>query len=125
MPWLQFQNEGLTSTIEVEVDVTSPRGTYERLGPVYRTYSGRIRSQVKAIKRVWEGSTPPLTFDDAEALVALVGTGMAFLSGVWPGGTYHVDIEITGDQPIKDARELTTDALRIISFRATEDVAGV
>lgn len=118
MAWLEFDGN------EVEVDITSPRGTYERLGPVYRTYSGRLRSQVKAVKRVWEGTTPPLTFTEAEALIAAVGVGLITLSGIWPGDSYLVDLEITSDVPIKDPRELTTDARRIISFKAREDQAA-
>lgn len=114
MPYMQF------GAHEIEVDITSPRGGYERIGPVYRTYAGGLRSQVRAIKRTYEGSTPPLTFDQAEALLTAVGMGMVTVSGVWSIVARTADVEITSDVPIKDERELDTDSLRIISFRVRE-----
>ncbi len=118
MAWLQF---GGASGPIVEVQVQGPRVNYERIGQVHRTYSGRLRSQVKAVKKVWEGDTPPLTWSDADAILTEVGIGITTVLGIWPGQEYTVDIEITGDVPIKDPRELTTDARRVLSFRATED----
>ena len=106
----------------ITVEVQSKGGaslTYEAIGGVVRTYSGLLRSQVRARKRIWQGDTPPLTDDDASTLTAGIGLGLVTLAGDWPGGSVNCFVEITNDVPIKsDGSEFGH--LRILTIKATE-----
>lgn len=108
-------------SLEVEIQVQGPSVTREPVGPVFDTYGGRIRSQVRAIRRTWQGQTPPLTFTDADLVVATVGLGMNTVGGDWPGATVPVYIEILNDVPIKDDGE-ATGAQRILTIKARESI---
>lgn len=105
---------------EVEIQVQGPSVTYERIGPVYRTYGGGFRSQVRAQKKIWQGSTPPVLWAEADLIVAEIGLGITTIGGEWPGATIPVNVEIVNDVPVKDDRELVKGAQRILTLKAAE-----
>lgn len=110
---------------DIEIQVQGPVLNYQRIGPVYTTYSGIERSQVRGHKRIWQGSTPPMLWDDADAVVAEIGNGITTVGGAWPGAD-DIDaiVEILSDTPIKDDREIDagslTGAQRVLTLKATE-----
>jgi hypothetical protein len=111
--------------IDIEIQVQGPSVSYERIGPVYTSYSGVSRSQVRGQKRIWQGSTPPMLWGDADNLVAEIGTGITTVGGAWPGAdNIEAIVEIVSDTPIKDDREIEAGALtgaqRVLTLRATE-----
>jgi hypothetical protein len=110
---------------DLEIQVQGPTVNYERIGPVYTTYSGISRSQVRGQKRIWQGSTPPMLWADADAVVAEIGTGITTVGGEWPGAdNIEAIVEIVSDTPIKDDREIESGsgkgAQRVLTLRATE-----
>ena len=110
----------MVGALEVEIQVQGPSVTYERIGPIHRTYDGTMRSQVRSQKRTWQGSSKPYTYAEADAIVTEIGLGLNTIGGEWPGATTNVYLEILNDVPIKDDRELVTGSLRVLTLKATE-----
>jgi hypothetical protein len=110
---------------DIEIQVQGAGLTYTRIGAVYTTYSGIERSQVRGQKRIWQGSTPPMLWSEADAVVAEIGVGITTVGGAWPGAD-NIDaiVELVSDTPIKDDREIDagsmTGAQRVLTLRATE-----
>lgn len=85
---------------DVEVQTAgAQRNADERVGGRRRSFSGQLRSQVRAAKRIWSFTTGPLSLTDANALRAAIALdARRDCSGDAIGGIVECMIEV-GDSP--------------------------
>lgn len=71
-----------TDTLDVEIQSASTPRSRTQVGEVVETFGGRLKSTVRAYRRVWgPWDTPPLSYEDAAAIVDIVNLGLITISG--------------------------------------------
>lgn len=78
------------------------------LGERVRTLSGTLRSTVRAVKRAWSFSTPPLTSADAATLrAAIANDAVVTCAGDALGGAVACMVRVTQAPYQQDTRQAT------------------
>lgn len=93
--------------ITVEVQTSQAQALEPtRVGEQRRAFSGALRSTVRAEKRGWRFSTPPLTAADAATLQAAIATdAVVSCAGDALGGTVSCMVRVSGSTYQQDRRQ--------------------